>query len=50
MARQHRQILRALIRRDWLRARKALSDHIRSQDAVLTKLLSVSKEKTSCPD
>jgi len=44
MARQHRQILRALIRRDWPRARKSLSDHIRSQGAVLTRLLSVSKE------
>jgi len=49
MARHHRQILRALIRRDWPRARKALSDHIRSQGAVFTKLLSVSMEGASCP-
>jgi DNA-binding GntR family transcriptional regulator len=39
MARQHRQILRALIARDWPKARKALAHHIRSQRPVLRRLL-----------
>ena len=54
MARQHRQILRALIRSDWRRARKALANHIRSQGAVLSRLPSLARhpadlEDASCP-
>jgi DNA-binding GntR family transcriptional regulator len=39
MAGQHRAILRALIAKDWPRARQALARHIRSQRPVLQKLL-----------
>jgi DNA-binding GntR family transcriptional regulator len=39
MARQHRKILRALMARDWPRARKHLAHHIRSQQPVLRRLL-----------
>ena len=42
MAKQHREILRALIDEDWRRAREALSSHIREQlpivRAVMTRL------------
>ena len=39
MARQHRTILRALLEKDWPRARRALSHHIRSQQPIIEKLL-----------
>ena len=39
MARQHRAILRALIARDWPRARRALARHIRAQRPVVEELL-----------
>lgn len=39
MARQHREILQALIDRDWRRARRALSHHIRAQRPVLERVL-----------
>jgi DNA-binding GntR family transcriptional regulator len=39
MARQHRSILRALIEKDWPRARRALSHHIRSQQPIIETLL-----------
>lgn len=39
MARQHRAILRALIDRDWLRAREALAQHIRDQRPVVKELM-----------
>ena len=39
MARQHRDILRALIARDWASARQALSEHIRSQQEVVGSLM-----------
>ncbi|MFG0263331.1 MAG: FCD domain-containing protein [Novipirellula sp. JB048] len=37
-ARQHRAILRALIERDWAKARRALSSHIRDHHPVLSRL------------
>jgi len=43
MARQHRNILRALIARDWTQARKALSEHIRSQQEVVGSLMNRAK-------
>ncbi len=39
MARQHRQILEALIAKHWAKARHALSEHIWAQQPVLRKLL-----------
>lgn len=39
MARQHRAILRALIDRDWQRARRTLSQHIRGQRPIVTDLI-----------
>ncbi len=39
MARQHRAILRALLDKDWPRARRALRQHIRSQQPIIEKLL-----------
>jgi DNA-binding GntR family transcriptional regulator len=39
MARQHRAILRALIQRDWPRARRALARHIRDQRPIVRKLM-----------
>jgi len=39
MAAQHRQILEALIQRDWPASRRAISDHVRSQGLVLHMLL-----------
>ena len=39
MARQHRDILRALIAQDWPAAREALSEHIRSQQKVVRQLM-----------
>ena len=39
MTKQHEEILRALIDKSWNRARTALSNHIRSQERVLQKLL-----------
>ncbi|MDE2506587.1 MAG: GntR family transcriptional regulator [Planctomycetota bacterium] len=39
MARQHRAILRALIAEDWSTARRALSQHIRAQRAIVQQLL-----------
>jgi DNA-binding GntR family transcriptional regulator len=39
MARQHRSILRALIDRDWPRARQALSQHIRGQRPIVKELM-----------
>jgi DNA-binding GntR family transcriptional regulator len=39
MARQHRAILRALIDRDWPRARRALAHHIRDQRPIVKKLM-----------
>jgi DNA-binding GntR family transcriptional regulator len=39
MARQHRTILRALIDRDWPRARRALAHHIRDQRPIVKELL-----------
>lgn len=47
MARQHRNILRALLARDWPRARKALAHHIRSQRPVLRRLLKLIGASTS---
>lgn len=39
MARQHRAILRALIDRDWPRARRALAEHIRGQGPIVRELI-----------
>lgn len=39
MARQHRAILRALLDRDWPRARRALARHIRAQRPLVHRLL-----------
>ncbi len=39
MARQHRDILRALLDQDWPRARRALAKHIRAQRPVVRRLL-----------
>ena len=39
MARQHRAILRALLARDWPRARRALARHIRAQEPIVRALL-----------
>jgi DNA-binding GntR family transcriptional regulator len=39
MARQHCAILRALIDRDWTRARQALSQHIRGQRPIVKELM-----------
>jgi DNA-binding GntR family transcriptional regulator len=39
MARQHRTILRALIAKDWTRARRALALHIRAQRPIVRDLL-----------
>jgi DNA-binding GntR family transcriptional regulator len=39
MARQHRTILRALIAKDWARARRALALHIRAQRPIVRDLL-----------
>lgn len=39
MAKQHRAILRAMLRGDWAAARKALVHHIRSQRPVVQRLL-----------
>ncbi len=39
MARQHREILQALIARDWPRARRMLARHIRSQKPIVEELL-----------
>jgi DNA-binding GntR family transcriptional regulator len=40
MARQHREILRALLARDWPRARRALAQHIREQRPIVQELMS----------
>jgi len=45
MAAQHRQILEALIQRDWPASRRAISDHIRSQGLVLHMLLELPDRK-----
>lgn len=52
MAGQHRRILEALITRAWKRARLALSEHIRSQERVLSQLLTLvdSKRDKNRPD
>lgn len=39
MARQHRAILRALLARDWPRARRALARHIRAQRPIVAELI-----------
>jgi DNA-binding GntR family transcriptional regulator len=39
MARQHRGILRALLAKDWPKARKALARHIRAQTPIVRRLL-----------
>ncbi len=39
MARQHRQILLALLAQDWPRARRALAQHIGSQRPIVRKLM-----------
>lgn len=39
MARQHRAILRAMLRGDWPAARKSLAHHIRSQRPIVQRLL-----------
>ena len=39
MVQHHRDILNALIARDWPRARHALAQHIREQEMILGKLL-----------
>ena len=39
MARQHRKILRALIARDWTRARSELTRHIRAQRPIVRELV-----------
>ena len=41
MAAQHRRILDALMTRAWTRARTALTEHIESQERVLTQLLTL---------
>lgn len=45
MAAQHRWILQALIAKDWSRARRAISAHIRSQGVLLKRLLSLTAPK-----
>ncbi len=39
MAGQHREILRALLDKDWRKARQALSEHIRAQAPVVKMLV-----------
>jgi DNA-binding FadR family transcriptional regulator len=39
MAKQHRKILRALLRKDWPRARRELTRHIRAQRPIVHDLL-----------
>jgi DNA-binding GntR family transcriptional regulator len=39
MARQHREILEALIAKDWPRARRALAEHVRAQQPIVENLL-----------
>lgn len=39
MAEQHREVLLALIARDWPRARRALAHHIQSQEPIVRELL-----------
>jgi DNA-binding GntR family transcriptional regulator len=39
MARQHRAILKALIARDWPRARRTLTSHIRAQEPIVLELI-----------
>src|SRR5277367_398275 len=39
MARQHRKILRALLSKDWPRARRELARHIRAQRPIVRDLL-----------
>jgi len=39
MAEQHRQILKALLKKKWSQAEKALAEHIRSQQPVVSDLL-----------
>lgn len=50
MAAQHRQILQALIQRDWPASRRAISDHIRSQGLVLHMLLELPDRKAGQGD
>jgi DNA-binding GntR family transcriptional regulator len=45
MAGQHRRILRALIDRDWPAARRALSEHIRAQEPVLSRMLARMRQR-----
>ncbi len=47
MAAQHREILDALIKEHWARARKALSLHIRAQRPVLAQLLKFESHRKS---
>jgi DNA-binding GntR family transcriptional regulator len=49
MARQHRAILRALIDRDWPRARRALIEHIRAQRPIVKHLLRTIHRNASIP-
>ena len=41
MARQHREILRALLAKDWRGAKRVLAHHIRSQGAIVKRLLAL---------
>ena len=45
MAQQHRDLITALIERDWDTAAAALSQHIRSQQPVMRKLLDLLAER-----
>ncbi len=46
MVLQHRRIIEALIARDWIRARRLLSEHIRAQGPVLMKLVERGSHKS----
>jgi DNA-binding GntR family transcriptional regulator len=46
MVLQHRRIIEALIARDWKRARRLLSQHIRAQGPVLMKLVEKGSHKS----
>jgi DNA-binding GntR family transcriptional regulator len=48
MARQHRKILRALLAKDWPRARRELARHIRAQRPIVGDLLQRIGRKETC--
>jgi len=45
MAGQHREILRALIDKDWRKARRALAHHIRAQAPIVRRLLKILRQQ-----